>query len=65
MSATYASATETFPPVSPSIPLARNNTAKGSVMAKVPIIEVSILNRLLTGKNKAARKTIHPANVPP
>jgi hypothetical protein len=65
MSATYASATETFPPVSPSIALARNSATKGRVIAKVPIIVESMLNRLLTGKNNATRKIIHPASVPP
>jgi hypothetical protein len=65
MSATYASATETFPPVSPSIALARNSATKGRVIAKVPIIVESMLNRLLTGKNNAIRKIIHPASVPP
>jgi hypothetical protein len=65
MSATYALATETFPPVSPSIALARNSATKGRVITKVPIVVESILNRLLTGKNNAIRKIIHPANVPP
>ena len=65
MSATYALATETFPPVSPSIALARNSAAKGRVMIKVPIIVESMLNKLLMGKNNAIRKIIHPADVPP
>jgi hypothetical protein len=65
MSATYALATETFPPVSPSIALARNSTAKGRVRIKVPIIVELMLNKLLMGKNSAIRKIIHPADVPP
>jgi hypothetical protein len=38
MSATYALATETFPPVSPSIALARNSAAKGRVITKVLLL---------------------------
>ena len=61
---TYASATDTFQPVSPSTALARNRTANGRVITTVPIIAELTLNRSLTGKNKATRKIIHPARVP-
>jgi hypothetical protein len=56
ISATYASATDTFPPVRPSTALARNRTAKGRVITKVPINAEFTLKRSLTGKNKATKE---------
>ena len=56
MSATYALATETFPPVSPSIALARNSAARGRVKIKVPIIVELMLNKLLMGDSISISK---------
>jgi hypothetical protein len=64
ISATYALATETLPPVSTSIALARNSASKERVITKVPVIVEPMLNKLLTGKNNAIRKITPPANVP-
>ena len=64
ISARYALATEILPPVIPSIG-AKNNTSNGSVIAKVPKRDESILKRFSTGKNNAKRKNIQPISVPP
>src|SRR5689334_9229182 len=63
ISARYALATEMFPPVSPSINLARNNTSNGRVITKVPRREL-ILKIFSLGKNNATRKKIQPTSVP-
>jgi hypothetical protein len=44
-SETYASATETLPPVRPSIALAKNSTTTGRVIVIIPIIVELMLKR--------------------
>jgi hypothetical protein len=56
ISARYALATEIFPPVSPSINLARNNTSNGRVITKDPRRAELTLKIFSLGKNNATRK---------
>lgn len=63
-SAKYAFATDMFPPVIPSIPLAKNRIINGRVMTKEPATWESILCIGQTGTSNAAKKIIHPMNVP-
>jgi hypothetical protein len=57
-------ATEMFPPVSPSINLAKNNISNRRVIAKVPRRDELTLKIFSLGKNNARRKNIQPTKVP-
>ena len=64
MSDRYALATEMFPPVNPSINLARNSTSSGRVITKDPKRAELTLKIFSLGKNNATRKNIQPISVP-
>ena len=57
-------ATEIFPPVMPSIALARNKTSNGTMMTNVPRKAISILKDFSKDKNNAKRNSIQPTDVP-
>src|SRR5690349_10439565 len=61
-SAKYALAIEMFPPVTPSIALARNNISSGIITTNVPRKTICILK--VEGKNKAKRNSNQPIDVP-
>src|SRR4026207_124863 len=62
-SARYALAIEIFPPVMPSIALARNKTSNGTITTNVPRKAICIL-KVFEGKNKAKRNSNQPIDVP-
>ncbi len=64
MSAKYAFATDTLPPVRPSRARARNSTSNGSVSVNRPSAGASTAASALTGSARATRKIPHDANVP-
>jgi hypothetical protein len=64
-SARYALATDTLPPVIPSIDRAKNKTIKGIVITIAPKSGESMLKRFSMGRNNAKRKNIQPISVPP
>ena len=55
---------EIFPPVIPSIALARNNRTNGTIIIIVPRKLRSMVKDFSAGKNKAKRNSIHPTEVP-
>ena len=55
---------EIFPPVIPSINLAKNITTKGRDITKVPRSGELTLKIFSLGKNNATRKNIQPIKVP-
>ena len=64
MSATYALAIETFPPVNPSIARARRRTTNGSVTTNAPLTDESKRKSSVRGSPNAARNTSQETSVP-